>query len=419
MKKHTSLLCALFIMIIVLLMNGCSPSAVAEPSPLPTATPAPTPELTPEDTGIVFPFGLECDRYDTDIDISAVRHSQVKETAELLKTMPNLKHVFLGDDRTPEVTETAPGTDIAPKDADALTWADRAAVIEACGEADAEYLFTLFGLNFSTLDTLMDLNHIEMDDQGAAVEAVLPCMKKCTYLDMDFCGVDDEHMAAIRDAYPDMEVVWRIWFGTDCSVRTDVERILSSNLNHALTDDNTKSLKYCTKVKYLDIGHQHVTDISFLSYMPDLEVCIIAINPIADLTPISACTNMEYLEIADCRCKDLTPLGALTKLHHLHVGGLQGDVTGWEALCSLTELERLWIGAFTYISAEDETMLRRALPNTRIDTTDRGGVAGIWRNVPNGWKEERYILLCEQFEYDNYARVCSSYFNDPKYYSQR
>ena len=103
---------------------------------------------------------------------------------------------------------------------------------------------------------------------------ILPCMKHCRYLDMDFCGVSDEAMAAIREEFPQMEVVWRIWFGRDnkLSVRTDVERILASDGGMHI-EKNYSGLQYCTKVKYLDMGHMpELTDWSFLGCMPDLEV---------------------------------------------------------------------------------------------------------------------------------------------------
>ena len=87
------------------------------------------------------------------------------------------------------------------------------------------YRFRFLGYDFTTLDTSFDLNHLKMEDEGAAVREILPCMQNCKLLDMDFCGVSSEAMEQIRDEYPQMEVIWRIWFGHDCSVRTDVDHI--------------------------------------------------------------------------------------------------------------------------------------------------------------------------------------------------
>ena len=92
-------------------------------------------------------------------------------------------------------------------------------------------------------------------------------MKHCRYLDMDSCGVPSEEMAKIRDAYPEMDVVWRIWFGYNFSCRTDIELMVNSYNAEGMTDELTKDLKYCTKVKRLDMGHNlDLHDWSFLSY---------------------------------------------------------------------------------------------------------------------------------------------------------
>jgi hypothetical protein len=238
---------------------------------------------------------------------------------------------------------------------------------------------------------------------------------------MDFCNVDDEHMAAIRDDYPQIDVIWRIWFGTDCSIRTDAERVLASNLNHVLTNDNTKSLKYATKVKYLDIGHNTaLTDLSFMSYMPDLEVAIIAISPWRDLSPLADCKNLEFLEVSEFflqpgEVMDLAPLGGLTNLRHLNICKMF-HVKNWEVLKNLTGLERLWIGAYNDIPPEGIEELREALPNTEINTTEQTGSLGSWRILPDGTQHPRYTLLFEQFDYGHFPASESTWLNDPNYF---
>ena len=46
---------------------------------------------------------------------------------------------------------------------------------------------------------------------------------------MDNTGVSNEALAKIREQSPNIDVVWRVWFGTNYSVRTDTERILASS----------------------------------------------------------------------------------------------------------------------------------------------------------------------------------------------
>lgn len=405
MKRTKWILSALTLVLLAACMGGFSLSAYAE------------------STMVTFPSGITCEKNASELDLSALKHSQVEAATAILSGMPNLKYVSLSPAKTEQGSETTPETS-AVDSAEALTWADIAAIQDACGEADVEYRFTFMGYDFSTLDEVFDLNHLKMTDNGEAVREILPCMRKCKVLDMDFCDVDDEHMAAIRADYPDIDVIWRIWFGDNCSVRTDVERILSSNLDHNLQDYNTKALKYCTKVKYLDIGHQHVTDISFLANMKDLEVCVIAINPLSDLSPISACTKLEYLEIACTYATDLTPLGALTNLEHLSLISMCGDhLEGWEALANCKQLKRLWLAqdhTCNLISSDKLAFLQESLPNTEINSTDTTLVFS-WRYVygSSGQKTERYELLCKQFEYDDYPHVCAYPKNDPKYYGTR
>ena len=283
-------------------------------TPVPVATPKPIPELT-------FPDGSIHKSLERRLNLTEISHADVEEYLPALEQMPKLRYVNLGGE----------GTEDQPRD---FGWEDVRTLQEAFPNTDFRYEFTLFGKTFTTLDEEMNFHHVTMEDEGEAVREVLPCMTKCSLLDMDFSGVSSESMAKIRDDYPEMKVVWRFWFGTDCSVRTDVERILASNLNHKLSDLNTQDLQYCTKVRLLDIGHNTMLkDFRFLEHMPDLEVAILGLTGLEDLTPIAGCTKLEYLEINtlyDGQGLDLSPLGSLINLEHLDICRL-GEVRGWEA----------------------------------------------------------------------------------------
>ncbi len=376
------------------------PESEAE-TQIPAASPTPVPELT-------FPDGSEHSLSESRLKLPDLQHNEVQTYAELLAQMPNLRYVWLGEE----------GTEEAPRD---LKWEDIRLLQESCPETDFRYDFTLFGKRFTTLDAEMNFHHIEMTDEGAAVREVLPCMRKCCLLDMDFCGVSSDSMAQIRDSYPEMKVVWRIWFGTNCSVRTDVERILASNLDHKLTDENTEDLKYCTEVRLLDIGHNTaLRDFSFLRYMPKLEVAILGITGLSDLSPLSGCTELEYLELNtlyEGQNLDLAPLAHLTKLEHLNLCRL-GDVQNWEALKNLTKLKRLYFGCYTRLPEGAKEELASLFPHTEIDWKTPTGCDDGWRFDGHGGYAERYKLLREQFEYSNYTNVSSAWYNDPLYYRE-
>ena len=277
-----------------------------------------------------------------------------------------------------------------------LTWGEIRRLQKAAPDADFLYSFHLYEKEFSLDDKEMDLNHITMYDNGDLVRQVIACMPNLRYLDMDQCNVDNEHMEKIRDEFPDIKVVWRIWFGSNYSVRTDVKKILASmpSVGGNLQISNTRALKYCTEVKYLDIGHnEELQDISFTAYMPDLEVAIFAMLNVKDISPLANCTKLEYLELQTNKITDLSPLKNLTGLHHLNIG-YNFELTDITPLYGMTELERLWIGRFTPIPEDQVREMQRRAPGCVIDLEATDPHAG-WR-----YGNERYDLLVKQFGYD-------------------
>ena len=178
-------------------------------------------------------------------------------------------------------------------------------------------------------------------------------------------------------------------------MRTDETRILASIRDINLNGAAVECLKYCTEVRYLDLGHNIINDISFVEYMPDLEVAILAINYWTDATPLASCPKLEYLEIFNTNCSDLTPLAGLTNLKHLNICWLKNlsDIT---PLYGLTQLERLWIGSSEYNQVPRAQLeeIRKRLPDTVINTTTENPTLEGWREDP------RYELLVEQMGYN-------------------
>ena len=285
---------------------------------------------------------------------------------------------------------------------------------------DVEFLydFELFGIPFSLSDTEMNLNHIPMDDQGEMVKNAVSCMPKLKFLDMDSCGVSDEAMASIRDQFPDVKVVWRVWFGDNYSVRTDVEKILASkpSVGGNLNGTNSQALMYCTDVKYIDLGHNEVLpDISFVANMPKLEVAILPMSTYSDISPLAGCTELEYLEIQSTNVYDLSPLSGLKKLKHLNIGNLPflNDIS---PLYELPQLERLWIGSIDPVPQEQIEKMQSIAPECEINTTAYDPTDGGWRYRANKTGlDPRYEKLMEQFQYQKGNAAYSFSWNDPMY----
>ena len=419
---------ALISLLVAVLLSGClfgcGREAVSEdPAPVPTvettATPVPVSVLR-------FPDGSAHQADETRLDLQGLTHKDVPETAELLKQMPELEYVDLGTDGAWTETERAElnaETAAAERPAEAtrdLTWQDLLLLQKAAPRADLDYRFVFYGRYLSTLSEEMDLNHSVMSDEGAAVREILPLMKYCKRLDMDSCGVSSEAMAKIRDDYPEMEVIWRIWFAyNQFTMRTDSERLWCANFYPYMWDEYTQELKYLTHLKYLDLGHNlQLHDWSFLRYMPDLEVLILTSSSWESLDMLENCTKLEFLEIIPYAHLDLDlqPLEKMTNLEHLNITAM-GKTENWEVLLNMKKLKRLWIGEETgyYLPEGAEELIREALPDTEIMFRGGGAATGSWRINPDGTVPERYALLREQFDYDHWPSVAPYPYNDPKY----
>lgn len=350
---------------------------------------------------------ISVDLYAESLDLSALSREAVDEALELLPQLPALSHVDLGR-----------------SDTTVLSWDEIYTLIQSCPQVDFDYAFTVYGNIYDLDSTVMDLNHIPVYDNGEEALKAALCMKKLEVLDMDFCGVPNEVMEQIRDALPEVKVIWRIWFGKSYSVRTDVEKILASkpSVGGTLRDEDVQVLKYCTDVKYIDLGHNEViTDISFAAYMPKLEVAIFAMNDIADISPLANCPELEYLEIqTNERLGDLSPLANCKKLAHLNTARCR-NICDISPLFGLTGLERFYLGSNNGVSAEQKEQFRSLMPDCLFnDIVFSDPTGDRWRVVDmkiDAWipiYHPRYELLMEQFGY--LTEEYSFSWLDPKYY---
>ena len=323
------------------------------------------------------------------LDLTELKPEDVESAAAALSGLPNLSHITLAGGEG--------GLDL-----------DQALLIaRSAPHAVVDYPTTLYGKSINLADTGLDLNHIEVEDEGEQVRQVLPCMRACTWLDMDSCGVDNEHMAVIRDENPDVEVIWRIWFGTNYSVRTNVTKILASmpSKGGTLYDDVGEQLQYCTKVRYLDLGHnEHITNFDFVRNMPDLEICVISMTGISDLSPFASCQNLLYLEAGNTKIGDLSPLAQCTNLRHLNIG-TNINITDISPLYDL-ELKRLWIGSYTPVPPAQVDEMQQRHPSCIINTT---APSGLERDAKGHVLNEGYILGWKN--YQNYLTADWNYYS--------
>ena len=336
----------------------------------------------------------------TTLDLSQATAEEVDRVIEVLPALTSLTTLELGSAAAEE-----------PR----ISWEQVHALTEGLPQATINYSFTVRGYPFKLTDQILNLNHLVFDDEGELAAQIASCMPNLKVLDMDSCGVSNESMAAIRDRFPDVDVVWRVWIGADYSTRTNVERLMISNPDRGgdlNTPESIEGLFYCNKVKYLDMGHNYLMyDISFIRNMPDLEALIIAMTAIKDISPLAGCKNLNYLEYQTSAACDLTPLSGLTKLKDLNIC-YDFALRDIRPIMNL-ELDRLYIGCLSPVPPEQIAQYKQLHPNCIVNTTTEDPTEESWRygDIHNngGWEAApRYEKLRLEFEYDNFP-TCYAY----------
>lgn len=311
------------------------------------------------------------------LDLSALEAGDVAETAEVLALLPALRHVVLPD---------------------TLSFSDYACLKRSAPQADFEYRFVFGGQELNTHTESVEFIHVELGNEGAReLDGMLPYLDRLQSLYFDRCGIDDAVMARLRDHFPEKDIAWMVYSIPHGGMRSDVIRVW---LIGGYDDEQLRPLKYLTKVKYLDLGHNGIYKLGFLYHMPELEVLILENDYVKDITAIGSCKNLEYLEVGETNVTDISPLAKCTNLAHLNIGRLY-ELTDISPLFGLTKLERVYGKCSMKVPEEQIEHLRELLPNCeiRFEYTDEGPIFGSWR-YQDGKMVPRYALLHDQIGYD-------------------
>lgn len=312
-----------------------------------------------------------------ELDLTQASVDELNAFADVAPCLANLSSVVIGD----ESGHTKLGA------------ASR--IKQASPNANVAYTFTAYGVRMDVNQTRLDFRQVPMGDNGDEVRDLLTNMPQVVDLDMDSTGVDNEHMAIMRNDFPNVNVVWRVWFGPNdvYTARTDVEKILASaEVFGWITPETSQNLNYFNRLKYLDLGHNgSLGNISFVNSMPNLEVFICSLCGISDISPIANCAHMEYFECFGNDISDLSPLANLHELKHLNVVNNLGiyDITPLYGL----DLERLWLGGYNQVPQDQIDTFIANHPNCAVRTY----VSNPHEDYR--WGNPRYDLLNEQLGY--------------------
>lgn len=148
-------------------------------------------------------------------------------------------------------------------------------------------------------------------------------------------------------------------------------------------------LTLCPDMLALDLGHNRITDLGFLTRNPKLKYLILADNQIRDLSPLAELKELEYLELFMNQITDITPLSGLTELKDLNLS--HNQLTDLTPLYGLYKLERIWL-LKNGLSKEQVAALQEALPHATIYNSSYMSTGGGWREHP------RYFAMRHTFD---------------------
>ena len=315
----------------------------------------------------------------TELNLSGMTSAQVAEAAEVLPQFEYVTSVELMDE----------------KGECALTLEDVKTLQEALPGAVFNYTFEFYGQTLSTADTTVEYYDVHFGNESEQdIRNALDVLTNCTYFKLDNCDVDSVIMASIRDDYPDVKVVWRIWADkfTMCTDETMVR--MTFNLDNEDIDE----LKYCTDVTYMDIGHNSsLTDISFVEYMTKLECVIVSGAPLTDISYFADHDSLIWLELCFCgNVKDISVLSTCDNLKYLNISYSQvSDLSALEHL----PLERL-NAMHTNISSATEKQFVEWHPECISVFEGKQPYGYGWRYNDHGYTFfEYYANMREVFRY--------------------
>ena len=382
MAKNKTNFLTIIILTILLIFTACTEPADTTPS---TDSVIPTTEIITAPTEAiptsVMLFNKEISLYVESLDLSWLTSSQIEDAADVLPRLTQLKEVELVDSEGNS----------------SLSFADVRELMDAAPEVTFKYNFELFDQQFSTTDERMEFDLIHIGNNGIEqIRSALDIMPNCTYLKIDRCGVDSEVMASVREDYPNVKVAWRIFFGK-FSCMTDDEML---RLTNGLEDEHIDQLKYCNDVKYLDIGHDDkLTDISFVQYMPKLEIAIISGSLVEDLSPFQDHQSIEFLELCFCvNLKDISPLANCPNLKFLNISftGVK-DISATDTL----PMER-FVAMGQKLDATTQAKFKELHPDCMYRFEGKQCYGYAWRYDDYGYTFSKYYTnMREIFDYDD------------------
>ena len=242
------------------------------------------------------------------------------------------------------------------------------------------------GVSISPDTEILDFDElgIQVTDAKALAEVLdrLPDLKEVRLFDSPM-ATDD--MGWLFDRYyPDVFFGFTIQIGPHI-IRTD--QTAFSTLHHSgetkedkrHTSEELFPIRMCTRLKALDLGHNYLTDLNFLNWLPDIEVLIISPNyGLEDISPVANLKNLVYIECFNTPIKDVEVFRGLTRLQDVNLT-MNRQIRDITPMYDLPNLKRFWWGGLMIPQAQRKEMRARH-PDCKFVDAGSDPTSKGWRN---------------------------------------
>lgn len=230
----------------------------------------------------------------------------------------------------------------------------------------------------------------------SGLETAIRYLPELKAIDLIGTGATVEDLDRFDAIRPGIDYSWSFLLD-GVRIRTDIQVYSTQRdgSNYRFTNEDLYPLlKYCRHLRALDLGHNDLTDVSLIGNLNELEVLILADNPIADASPLGQLANLTYLEMPMCsEVPDFGFLDKLTKLRELNIC-YASSCTRLDFLENMPDFS-FGVFKFTNVSQEDYLQWKTRLPDAAMVLWD-----GEYDSYSSGWRNtERYHQISYAFSH--------------------
>lgn len=291
-----------------------------------------------------------------------------------------------------------------------ISTANKGKLVKACPGVHFIWTVKVGNAVISSEDTVMDLDTPKGEAKLSQIAAALDALPGIERVIMNkyrpsLNGMRDYLLVKYPDVWFDWTLRWNICDGRTVYLRSDATAFstLKGRQDPRYTAKQIWNyLQHFPNLLAIDVGHNNVTDLSFLANYPGLRRLIV-IDSRQRVTDISVLAQLPDLEYVELFMQDITDISALANHEHLlDLNLCHNNVTDLSPLYSCPNLQRLWISYNPNLTQEEIDKLQAVLPDCVIETES-------YESTGAGWREhDRYFILVESFETNVYIPFAES-----------